>query len=311
MTKSNIQNQYKNISIIIPVYNNQNCIKKLLDSLLELDYQKDNFEIILVDNNSTDFTKKIIKKYQVKLLEENNIQSSYAARNKGIKNAQYDILAFTDADCIVTKNWLKEGIMPMLNEEADLVGGKVEFIFSKEKTAAELYDSITHMNNDINIREKHTIATANMFVKKKIFLDIGFFPENYKSGGDFKWSYIAYKKKYKLVYQKKAIVKHPARKFKDLIDKAKRVSRGSIYYLSEKKINIYSGLIKAARYLLPPNYFLIRKKVRANKNVDVNELMILEICMVGYWFNLVKIKGILKNLLDTTVNYLKNYKISK
>ncbi|MHA1342119.1 MAG: glycosyltransferase, partial [Promethearchaeota archaeon] len=222
----NKQKKFKKVSIIIPVYNSNYYINKLLNSLLNLDYPKNDYEIIVIDNNSSDQTKELVKQYPVKLLEENNIQSSYAARNRGIKNAQYDILAFIDADCIASKAWLKEGIETIVNEEADLVGGQVEFYFSKEKTASELYDSITNMQVEDNIKERGVAKTANLFAKKDIFNKIGLFPEDVQSGGDVQWTARATSKGFKLLYNSKAIVLHPARKFKEIIKKQYRVGKG-------------------------------------------------------------------------------------
>ena len=98
-------NSYK-VSVIIPVYNDKRGIKKCLKSLLEQNYNKELYEIIIVDNGSTDGTKEFLKKSPVKFLEENDIQSSYASRNKGIKHSKNEILCFTDSDVIVDKNWI-------------------------------------------------------------------------------------------------------------------------------------------------------------------------------------------------------------
>jgi glycosyltransferase involved in cell wall biosynthesis len=89
------------VSIIVPVYNGSRTIDALLTSLLALDYPPDQHEILIVDNKSTDDTRQRIQRYPVTLLEETEIQGSYAARNRGIEAAQGEILAFTDADCVV------------------------------------------------------------------------------------------------------------------------------------------------------------------------------------------------------------------
>lgn len=95
------------VSIIVPVYNGSRTIDALLTSLLALDYPADRHEILIVDNKSTDDTRERIRRYPVTLLEETEIQSSYAARNRGIEAAKGEILAFTDADCVVEPTWLK------------------------------------------------------------------------------------------------------------------------------------------------------------------------------------------------------------
>ena len=293
------------ISIIVPVYNGERYIKSLLESLFSLEYPKDDYEIIVIDNNSNDRTREIVKKFSINFLEEKGIQSSYAARNRGIKNAKYEILAFTDADCIVEKDWLIEGIKPIITNKAHLVGGKIKFYFSKEKSSAEFYDSIIHMDNMTNIAQRHTIATANLFVKKDVFLEMGLFPSDSQSGGDFQWSYLAYNRGYKLSYAPKAIVRHPARKFKELIQKNFRISAGAIEYSAVKQYTIVQKILKTASYLLPPNYMLIRSKLLSSNKMG--EYKILKVWIIGYLFNLLKVFSFIKRGLIQIIKVLKNF----
>jgi len=80
------------LSIVIPVYNEEEHIKKCLDSIQETDYPKSKYEIILVDDGSTDRTKEIIKCYEnVKLLKQNHL-GKVEALNLGIKNSSHDFV---------------------------------------------------------------------------------------------------------------------------------------------------------------------------------------------------------------------------
>jgi glycosyltransferase AglI len=94
-------------SIIIPVYNSQNSIGECIESLLAQDYPKSKYEIIVVNNRSTDNTAKIVKGYPVQYVFEGINQSSYAARNTGVTHALGEALVFFDADQIAPANWLK------------------------------------------------------------------------------------------------------------------------------------------------------------------------------------------------------------
>jgi len=93
------------ISVVIPVYNEEKYIKKCLDSLMKQTEKPD--EIIVVDNNCTDKTISIVKKYKnVKVIKEER-QGITAARNAGFNKAVSDIIARCDADTILPDNWLK------------------------------------------------------------------------------------------------------------------------------------------------------------------------------------------------------------
>ena len=99
------------VSIIIPIYNGEVDLPELLNCLCSQSYPFHLSEFLLVDNNSSDGTADILKTTAgeaftrgIKLypLTENKIQSSYAARNQGIKASTGDILVFTDVDCRIS-----------------------------------------------------------------------------------------------------------------------------------------------------------------------------------------------------------------
>ena len=103
MTKKHSHENYPLVSVIVPVKNGEKTIGILLAALLKQNYPQDKMQVIIVDNGSQDNTIEIIKKYPVILEYENEKDSSYAARNKGLAAAQGEIIAFTDADCIPDK----------------------------------------------------------------------------------------------------------------------------------------------------------------------------------------------------------------
>jgi len=280
------------VSIIFPAYNSEKNISNLITSLLQQDYPKNLMEIVVIDNNSTDRTREMVKRFSVKLLEEKKIQSSYAARNKGIENAKNEILAFIDSDCIATKEWLKEGVRPIIEDKADLVGGKVEFYFSKGKTASELYDSITNMQIKDNIKERNVAKTANLFTKKEIFNKIGLFPNYVKSGGDVQWTNKATRKGFSLVYAPKAIIMHPARSLKDLLKKQYRVGKGMMHILIQEGRSKLKILFAIFRLLLPPRLFSIKKMISQRGITEMNE-KIIKMWWVSYLCNISTAMGIL------------------
>ncbi len=107
------------VSIIIPVYNEEKYIKNCLDSLMKQEEKPD--EIIVVDNNCTDKTISIVKKFKdVKIIQEKK-QGIAHARNAGFNAANSDILARCDADTILPPDWIKN-IKNNFSRDPSLVG---------------------------------------------------------------------------------------------------------------------------------------------------------------------------------------------
>jgi len=99
------------VSIIIPAFNEARMIGKCLDSLTRLEFPRDQFEVILVDNGSEDATVQIAESFADRLnmtiLEKYAVKIS-ALRNLGASSARGDILAFLDADCLPPATWLTD-----------------------------------------------------------------------------------------------------------------------------------------------------------------------------------------------------------
>ena len=94
------------VSVIIPVYNAADTIEHVLDGLVNQDYPSDKFEVLVVDDGSTDGGERIIGHYPVRLLKQNHKGAS-AARNKGIRNARGEFILLLDSDCFVDADWIR------------------------------------------------------------------------------------------------------------------------------------------------------------------------------------------------------------
>lgn len=91
------------ISVVIPAYNEEKSLPNTLNSLKKLDRQPD--EILVVDGGSTDGTDKVVQKYDAKVLIVKHRGIGFA-RSQGLKAASSEVVAFTDADTIVSQDWL-------------------------------------------------------------------------------------------------------------------------------------------------------------------------------------------------------------
>ena len=120
------------ISVIIPTYNRSHILPMGLRSLLTQNFNFNDFEIIVVDNNSTDDTKQIVEQFirenpqmVVRYILEQRPGSGYA-RNTGAKNTQFDILSFSDDDVIFSPQWLSEiSHIFEINNQICAVAGKI------------------------------------------------------------------------------------------------------------------------------------------------------------------------------------------
>lgn len=188
------------ISIVIPIKNRGKLLPDLIKNLLNLDYSE--YEIIIVDDCSTDNTKTLLKTYPVKSILLNKSVGSAKARNIGIKEAKNEIIALTDSDCFVSRNWLKS-LIPYLNNY-DVVGGRVKFL---DETESKFNPFNT--KNEIVLSEKSStnfLNTSNMLFKKELWQSVGGFL-NYRIE-DMEFSWRTMKKGFKLIYVPKGLVIH-------------------------------------------------------------------------------------------------------
>lgn len=151
------------ISVVIPAYNEEKHISACLQSLMQQEVRPD--EIIVVDNNSTDNTAKIAHAFFVTVVSE-PIQGMIPARNRGFNEAKYDIIARTDSDTILPKDWIKKIKNNFENNEVDGVTGPFyygDFLF-KTTFFSKLYLFIVS-------RMVHTpiLFGPNLAITKKIW----------------------------------------------------------------------------------------------------------------------------------------------
>ncbi len=245
----------KSISIIIPTYNAEHHIAKCLQAIMEQDYALDNVEIIIADNCSTDDTLEVVQKFQLnlKIVKECTYQNSpYSARNRGFEISTGDIIILLDSDCTPEKYWLSEGINALLKYSADLVGGKVIFSYNNKYSLAEMYDSIMNIKMKESIERYRCAKTANLFIKRKVFDDIGLFPERARSGFDVIWTRKAADSDFKLIYCDGAVVYKPTRGFKTLLKKQWRVAKAQPVIWKETN-DLKTMMISLIKIAIPPS----------------------------------------------------------
>lgn len=249
------------VSIIIPTYNDWKRLSLCLNALENQSFPKNDFEIIVVNNNPSDSMPEGYTIPSNCTLMTEARPGSYASRNAAVKVAGGKIIGFTDSDCIPDKDWIANAIAYFQkNISVMRIGGKVElFYLSGSPNKVEIYDSIYAFNQTGYVKKHGTAVTANMFTYKNVFDKIGLFNEKLLSGGDFHWGTIAFSKGLKIDYVENVVVKHPARhQLSDLIRKEKRVGGGQAGFIArESKLKALGKFLfelrpraSAAKYIM-------------------------------------------------------------
>jgi len=124
--------EYPFVSVIVPMYNEENYIEYCLDSLINQTYPTDRMEVIVVDGMSSDRSREIVKRYQnnhsnVKLID-NPKRIVPVAMNIGIKNATGDIIARIDAHSSQSNDFIRQSVYLLQTTDAVNVGGVLEAI---------------------------------------------------------------------------------------------------------------------------------------------------------------------------------------
>jgi GT2 family glycosyltransferase len=140
-------------------------------------------------------------------------------------------------------------------------------IYPKGGTAAERYGVLGSMRND-QCERKGVAKTANIFVEYEVFREFELFPERLISGGDVYWTSAVVDSGYKMVYAEDAVVVHPARDFKELLEKSFRVGRGNVQMWEEQGENPYGVMLRKLSQI--PSR-LLQQKAPPSKNETPSE----------------------------------------
>jgi len=219
----------KKVSIIIPTYKDWVRLALCLESLTAQTYNTDLYEIIIVNNYTVDTIPAgyLIPENCRVITEEK--AGLYAARNKGIRIANGEILGFTDPDCIPDKNWISNAVASFESDPScERIAGKIRLYYKLDTlTNFEIYKGSEAFYHDLFVEQNGIGVTANMFAYRHVFEKIGLFKEDILSGGDHEWSMRASAANFNIKYSELVIVNHPARHhLKELVKKNKRLGGG-------------------------------------------------------------------------------------
>lgn len=173
------------VSIVIPVYNGGHFLKTALESVLAQDYQP--YEIIIVDDGSTDNTAEIASSVPEARYYYQANQGVAAARNRGVLAARGDYLAFLDADDIWAPGKLSLQVSLLRSHP------EVGYCFTYQKTflEPEIAQMPSWVREDMIEKEQPGYVPSSLVVRRKVFDQVGFFDPGYETGEDSDWFFRA------------------------------------------------------------------------------------------------------------------------
>jgi glycosyltransferase involved in cell wall biosynthesis len=225
------------VSVIIPVWNDAKRLQKCLSALQRQTLSRQAFEIIVVDNGSTDSSPDVARSFgNVRLLTETN-PGSYAARNRGLLAAAGHYVAFTDSDCIPAPDWLDKLVETAGSAgEFGIIAGRVDFFKAGENAseACFAFERQFLMRQEDNAR-KGRCVTANWLSRGGILRRFGGFDASLASGGDYELSQRLSANGLPVIYAHHAVVSHPARaSASEITAKTRRITGGRWGYTKSR-----------------------------------------------------------------------------
>lgn len=193
------------VSILVATYNSELTINECLKALFELNYPKDNLEIIVVDGCSEDATVNIAQKYPVTVVSEP--LSAPAAYNQAMKIVSNDVLGFVDSDAKVEKEWLNKLVAHLSDPQVAGVSGGIETWNAENVWARSIgYD----LKSRYARLKKYVVrvATMNLLLKKRVLEEVGGFDENLSSQYDTDLGFRITRKGYRILFEPNAKCYH-------------------------------------------------------------------------------------------------------
>ncbi|MCJ7634618.1 glycosyltransferase [Candidatus Bathyarchaeota archaeon] len=204
------EKNYPFVSIIVVVLNMADMIGACLSSLISLDYPKDKYEVIVVDGGSTDKTVQICQGFSAKLVVETR-KGRGIARNVGIANSHGDIVAFIDADCVASTDWLSVHVENHREMSVGAVGGSVKNPYIGRSTLPAIlshFDNFAEFDEKLPKRTFYHIPTCNASYKRKVLFEVECFDDKLDMYEDFLLSKKIANSGYRVIFEPKAKVLH-------------------------------------------------------------------------------------------------------
>lgn len=177
------------VSVIIPAKNEERFVGKCLDAIAELDYPLNSYEVIFVDNNSTDGTLKIVGEKAADNSNLKIVESGAATiagvRMDGFMAARGDVVGFLDGDCIAPSNWLKVGLAVLFSrQEISCVGFSASTPDESAPWVERTWHVISSGSRWSENQEVPWLSSFNLLIKRNFFEMAGGFDRSLQTCED-------------------------------------------------------------------------------------------------------------------------------
>lgn len=242
-------------SVVVPARDAAAQLPSLLAALAEQTAPRDDFEIVVVDDDSSDATADVARAAGgVRVVEASRHVGIAGARNLGVRAANGAVVAFVDADCIPTPTWIEHGLQALEALEADILAGRIE-VTAERASPVALVD-LTHYFDQERYASEGFGATGNLWVRREVFDRVGVFDEALKRGEDEEFGRRAVAAGAQLRYAPDVVVSHPARRLGEQIRRCFKIGRerGIAGLRSRAKTGPYVGPDRIRQRLAAAGY---------------------------------------------------------
>jgi len=274
-------------SVVVPFFNEETYIERCLCALREQDFDKNEWEIIFVDNGSTDASPRIVRKFPEVLLLREERGNEYTARNKALGIARGEIIAFTDADCEVSKDWLSRIYDGMMASGAKIALGSREFPEGKS-LPLRMFEDYENAKAEYlftrSLKEYLYGFCNNMAIEAELFRELGLFTE-YLGDTEFVHRYLSSRPDPRVIFIKAMKITHL-----EVTNIMSWLEKYRHYGQYEKRLKKNEGTYKPLDHKLRMKIasFCIKKN---DYNLLQTSLFFLVMFLGVFFYNTGKIKG--------------------
>lgn len=201
-------------SVVVPTYERPAQLAACVRALSQLDYPRERFEVLIVDDGSARPPQEVMEQFRealdVKLFEQTKNAGPAAARNLGARHARGEFLAFTDDDCEPERGWLRAFASRFAEAPARIVGGRTVNALAHNPYAetSQLIIDVVYAHFNDNASEARFFASNNFAVHAASFREAGGFDETFRTSEDREICARWRSRGLGLTYEPRAVVLH-------------------------------------------------------------------------------------------------------